>query len=260
MAASAPVLHVDTLSVRFGGVQAVSELAFTVHEGEVVSLIGPNGAGKTTAFNAISGFIRPSDGRVTYHGRLLTGLKPHRIASLGVVRTFQRTSLFESSSVLRNVLIGLHNQGRYRTWETLLALPRVARQEAQLRAKAQEILDFVGLGSRADDLAGTLPFGEQRLLGVAIALAAKPQVLMPDEPVSGMNPTETGYFMTMLRKIRERVISIILVEHDMRMVMNVSDRIIVLNFGSVVAEGTPEEIQNNPEVIRVYLGRRARVA
>jgi branched-chain amino acid transport system ATP-binding protein len=260
MAAGAAVLQVDNLSVRFGGVQAVSELTFNVHEGELISLIGPNGAGKTTAFNAISGFLRPSDGSVSYRGQLINGLRPHRIASLGIVRTFQRTSLFETSSVLQNVQIGLHRQGRYKTWHSLLALPRVAREEAALRAQAREILDFVGLEARSGDLAGTLPFGEQRLLGVAIALAAKPQVLMLDEPVSGMNPTETSHFMDMLRKIRQRVSSIILVEHDMRMVMNVSDRIVVLNFGGVVADGTPDEIQDDPEVIRVYLGRSARVA
>jgi len=260
MPSSAAVLEVDKLSVRFGGVQAVSGLTFTVKEGELVSLIGPNGAGKTTAFNAISGFVRPSAGAVTYRGRLLNGLKPYRIAGLGVVRTFQRTSLFEASSVLQNVLIGLHQQGRYKTWQSFLSLPRVGREEAELLSTAQDILDFIGLSGRANDAAGTLPFGEQRLLGVAIALAAKPQVLMLDEPVSGMNPTETTLFMDMLRKIRQRVSSIILVEHDMRMVMNVSDRIVVLNFGGVVADGTPAEIQDNPEVIQVYLGRRAKVA
>jgi branched-chain amino acid transport system ATP-binding protein len=241
-------------------VQAVSDLTFTVNKGELVSLIGPNGAGKTTAFNAISGFLRPSAGAVTYLGQLLNGLKPHRIADLGIVRTFQRTSLFERSSVLQNVLIGLHRQGRCKTWQSLLSLPRVAREEAELCATAHDILNFVGLTARARDPAGTLPFGEQRLLGLGIALAAKPQVLMLDEPVSGMNPTETSHFMDMLRKIRERVSSIILVEHDMRMVMDVSDRIVVLNFGSVVADGTPAEIQDNAEVVRIYLGRRRRVA
>jgi branched-chain amino acid transport system ATP-binding protein len=260
MTAPATVLQVEKLSVRFGGVQAVSELTFTVHEGELLSLIGPNGAGKTTAFNAVSGFLRPSGGTVSYRGRRLNGLKPYHIANLGIVRTFQRTSLFEGCSVLQNILIGLHHQGRYKTWESLLVLPYVAREEAELRRKAQELLDFVGLASRADDLAGTLPFGEQRLLGVAIALAAKPQVLMLDEPVSGMNPTETTNFMEMLRKIRQRVTSVVLVEHDMRMVMNVSDRVVVLNFGSLVAEGSPKEIQGNPEVIRVYLGKGAKVA
>jgi branched-chain amino acid transport system ATP-binding protein len=260
MTAPATVLQVEKLSVRFGGVQAVSELTFTVHEGELLSLIGPNGAGKTTAFNAVSGFLRPSGGTVSYRGRRLNGLKPYHIANLGIVRTFQRTSLFEGCSVLQNILIGLHHQGRYKPWESLLVLPYVAREEAELRRKAQELLDFVGLASRADDLAGTLPFGEQRLLGVAIALAAKPQVLMLDEPVSGMNPTETTNFMEMLRKIRQRVTSVVLVEHDMRMVMNVSDRVVVLNFGSLVAEGSPKEIQGNPEVIRVYLGKGAKVA
>jgi len=254
------VLQVDRIAVSFGGIRAISDLTFTVGNRELVSLIGPNGAGKTTAFNAISGFIRPSSGRIVYQGQLINGMKPCQVATLGLVRTFQRTSLFECESVFQNVLIGLHQQGKRRSWEYLLALPRVASEEAALRDRAYEILEFVGLSSRAADIAGTLPYGEQRLLGVGIALAAKPKLLMLDEPVSGMNPTETTRFMAMLQNIRREGLSILLVEHDMRMVMSVSDRVIALDYGRVIAEGNPAEIQTHPEVIQIYLGHGAKHA
>ncbi|MEE8187767.1 MAG: ABC transporter ATP-binding protein [Kiloniellales bacterium] len=254
---SETVLAVESLAVRFGGLVALSNVSFDVREGEVVSLIGPNGAGKTTAFNAITGFLPPSAGAIHYLGQPLTGLRPNRIADLGVVRTFQKTSVFAANSVFDNLLIGLHLQGRARLWEILLALPRVQAEEERLRAEAEEILDFVGLAAHSGDRGGALPYGEQRLLEVAVALAAKPTLLLLDEPVSGMNPVETASFMTLLGKIRARGITILLVEHDMRMVMGVSDRVIVLNQGDIIAEGTPEEIQRNPEVIRAYLGQGA---
>ncbi len=256
-AAPETVLAVDNLGVRFGGLAALAEVSFVVYEGEVASLIGPNGAGKTTAFNAITGFLPPSAGTIHYKGRPLTGLRPNQIADLGVVRTFQKTSVFAANTVFDNLLIGLHRQGGTRLWEILLALPRVRAEEARLRAEAEEILDFVGLSAHAGELGGALPYGEQRLLEVAIALAAKPSLLLLDEPVSGMNPVETASFMAMLGKIRARGITILLVEHDMRMVMGVSDRVVVLNQGAIIAEGTPEEIQRNPEVIRAYLGQGA---
>lgn len=258
--ATPTILDVQDLCIRFGGIQAISNLTFSVHEGELVSLIGPNGAGKTTAFNAISGFLRLTSGQILYRGQAINGMKPHQIAGLGLVRTFQKTSLFENSTVFENILTGLHHRGQRRTWEVVLALPRVADEERRLREEAKEIIDFVGLASRSMDLAGALPYGEQRLLGVGIALAARPQLMMLDEPVSGMNPTETLRFMQMLKRIRQRGMSILLVEHDMRMVMSVSDRVIALNYGSVIADGTPTEIQHNPEVIRIYLGQGAKVA
>ena len=258
--AAETVLSLERIGVRFGGLLAVSDLTFSVCEGEVVSLIGPNGAGKTTAFNAITGFIRPSEGRIRYRGRVLNGLKPHQIANLGLVRTFQKTSLFDRYTVFDNVLIGLHRQGRARPWEILLALPRVQQEEAELREQAQAILDFVGLTRRAGEYGGELPYGEQRLLEVAIALSAHPSFLLLDEPVSGMNATETGAFMQTLAKIRARGITILLVEHDMRMVMGVSDRVVVLNQGRVIAEDVPEAIQRHPEVIKAYLGQGAKRA
>ncbi len=254
---SETVLAIENLGVRFGGLKALSDVSFDVRQGEVASLIGPNGAGKTTAFNAITGFLPPSEGAIRYQGRSLGGLRPNEIANLGVVRTFQKTSVFAANTVFDNLLIGLHRQAGARLWEILLSLPRVRAEERRLAEQAEEILDFVGLGAHAGELGGALPYGEQRLLEVAVALAAKPTLLLLDEPVSGMNPVETASFMTMLGKIRARGITILLVEHDMRMVMGVSDRVVVLNQGTIIAEGTPEEIQRNPEVIRAYLGQGA---
>jgi branched-chain amino acid transport system ATP-binding protein len=251
------VLACEDLGVRFGGLVALAQVSFEVRAGEVASLIGPNGAGKTTAFNAITGFLAPSAGAIHYQGRPLAGLRPNQIADLGVVRTFQKTSVFAANSVFDNLLIGLHRQGGARLWEILLALPRVRAEERRLHEQAEEILEFVGLSAHAGEPGGALPYGEQRLLEVAVALAAKPSLLLLDEPVSGMNPVETASFMTMLGKIRTRGITVLLVEHDMRMVMGVSDRVVVLNQGAIIAEGTPEEIQRDPEVIRAYLGQGA---
>lgn len=256
--ASAKVLlSVEKVAVRFGGLVALSDLSLTVAEGELAALIGPNGAGKTTAFNVITGFLSPTSGTVRYEGYVLNKLRPHEIVALGVVRTFQKTSLFMGISVFENVMIGLHRIGSAKPWEILLALPKVRHEERRLRARASEVLEFVGLSQREHDAAGALPYGEQRLLEVAIALAAKPSLLLLDEPVSGMNPAETESFMRLVERLRAEGLTILLVEHDMRMVMGVSDRVAVLNQGRIIAEGTPTEIQRNPEVIRAYLGQGA---
>jgi branched-chain amino acid transport system ATP-binding protein len=248
------ILSIENVAVRFGGLVALSELTLKVCEGEIVGLIGPNGAGKTTAFNVFTGFLKPSSGEVRYRGTSLNGLKPHEIAGLGLIRTFQRTSVFQNNTVFENVLIGLHRQGRSSLWDTLVVLPREKIAEREVASKAREILSLVGLESRAAELAGALPYGEQRLLGIALALAAQPSMLLLDEPVSGMNPSESAKVMKLVETIRARGVAILLVEHDMPMVMQVSDRIAVLNYGRIIAEGSPAEIQRHPDVVRAYLG------
>lgn len=254
-AEAATVLSIENVAVHFGGLVAISDMTFSVRAGEIVGLIGPNGAGKTTAFNVITGFLKQTSGNVHYRTTLTNGLKPHEIAQLGLVRTFQRTSVFQERTVFQNVLTGLHTRGRSKLLDTFLRTRRELASERELTEAAYEILQFVGLEQRAQEQAGTLPYGEQRLMGVALALAAKPSMLLLDEPVSGMNPSETARFVKLVKKIRESGVTILLVEHDMPMVMEVCDRIVVLNYGRIIAEGTPAEIQNNPEVIRAYLGQ-----
>ncbi len=253
-------LKVENLSVRFGGLRAIEDMNFEVREGEVLSLIGPNGAGKTTAFNAITGYLAPSSGDVTFRGGSLRGLNTSEIAAQGLVRTFQKTSVFGGRTVLDNILIGLHLRARQTPLAILLGFPYVAREERALREEARRILGFVNLQKRERELASALPYGEQRLLEVAIALAAKPTLLLLDEPVSGMNPSEKANFMAKLAEIRALGITVLLVEHDMKTVMGVSDRVVCLSQGRIIAAGTPAEIQRNPEVIKAYLGERYRRA
>jgi branched-chain amino acid transport system ATP-binding protein len=249
-------LALSALSIKFGGLVAVENLTFEVRTGEVLSLIGPNGAGKTSAFNAITGYLQASSGDIAYRGRRLNGMRPNEIAALGVVRTFQKTSVFGGQTVLDNVLIGLHLRSRQTALAILLGLPSVRREERELETAAWEILRFVGLEARGREQGAALPYGEQRLLEVAVALAAGPRLLLLDEPVSGMNPAEKADFMRTLERIRAKGVTVLLVEHDMRTVMGVSDRIVVLNQGRIIASGPPAEIQRNPEVVRAYLGER----
>jgi len=249
-----PALTLSGVTVRISGLVALNDLSFEVQPGQIVSLIGPNGAGKTTAFNVISGYMRPTSGTVSLFGENIVGRSPEEIAQRGLVRSFQRTSVFNQCTVFDNLLTALHMQGKSGLLGALLRLPAFKREEAALRIAAEELLAFLGLEYRANDLASTLSYGEQRLLGVGIALSAKPRLLLLDEPAAGLNPSETDVFKAMIRKIGERGITVLLVEHDMHMVMSISDYIVVLNQGQRIASGPPEVIQKHPEVIRAYLG------
>ena len=258
MTNDAPILRVEGLTRRFGGLTAVDNLSFTVGAGEIRGLIGPNGAGKTTTFNVISGFYGPSAGRVIYDGQDISGLKTSRIAKLGLIRTFQATTLFQELSVFENVLVGCHMAAKAGVLPTLLGTNR--GREAAAAAKAREALAFFGLLEREAELAFNLPHGLQRALGMAVALVAGPKLLLLDEPFTGMNPEETRHMMDLVRRVRDRGITLLLVEHDMQAVMGLCDKITVLNFGQLLTEGAPEEIRRHPEVIEAYLGSTSHVA
>jgi branched-chain amino acid transport system ATP-binding protein len=247
-------LAVEDLAVEFGGVAALAGVSFAVHPATITSLIGPNGAGKTTAFNAITGYLRPRRGRVTFGDDPLTGRRPCDIARRGVVRTFQKTSVFPALAVLDNVLIGLHLRGRAGFAAIVAGRRAVAAEEARLRGEAEALIAFVGLTHRRADAGGSLPYGEQKLVELAVALAAQPRLLLLDEPGAGMTGAEKERLVELIRRVREQGVTVLLVEHDMRLVMGVSDTVIVLNNGRVIAEGPPASIQTHPEVIRAYLG------
>jgi branched-chain amino acid transport system ATP-binding protein len=250
-------VEVRDLSVRFGGVAALSGVSFAVAPGTVTSLIGPNGAGKTTAFNVISGFQRPTGGQVSHEGVAITGWRPHRIAERGLVRTFQKTSVFPGLSVMDNVLTGLHLRGRVGLGRALFRRGQVSEEEARLGAEAARLIEFVGLGGRGGEQATALSYGDQRLLELAVALAARPRLLLLDEPASGMTASEKTRVAELILRIRGDGVTVLLVEHDMRLVMGISDRVLVLNYGRLIADGTAADVRRSPEVIRAYLGSRA---
>ena len=257
---SGPVLEVKDVTLRFGGLVAVNRLSFSIEEGQIVGLIGPNGAGKTTAFNVISGFYRPTDGHVEFLGRSLTGLTPHAVCRAGLSRTFQNIRLFGNETALQNVMVGSWVRQRTRWWMTLLPFlfPDSLREDGEIRLRAASLLKRLGLDAYADEPASSLPYGAQRRLEIARALATEPRFLLLDEPAAGMNPQESEELMRFIRRLRDEFqLTILLIEHDMKVVMNVCDVIHVLDQGVHIACGTPGEIRANPRVIEAYLGSEA---
>ena len=252
------LLDVKHLTKHFGGLTAVGDVTMELHEGELVGLIGPNGAGKTTLFNLLTGVYEPSEGSVTLDGNLLIGKAPYKIASLGLSRTFQNIRLFKDMTVLENVLVGFANHHKPHLFASFLRLPKYYQSEAELKAKALELLAIFNLDKDADTLAKNLPYGQQRRLEIVRALATEPKILFLDEPAAGMNPQETAELTQLIRQIKEQFkITIMLIEHDMSLVMDVTERIYVLEYGRLIAHGTPEEIKNNKRVIEAYLGGEA---
>ena len=250
------VLEVQGVTKRFGGLVAVNQVSLEVNEGEIFSVIGPNGAGKTTFFNLLTGIYTPDEGRILFLGQDITGSTPDKAAKLGIGRTFQNIRLFGAMTVLENILVGRHIHTRVPYLHALLRTPLARKEERKALEEALSLLEYVGLLHRKDELARNLPYGEQRKLEIARALALKPKLLLLDEPAAGMNPKETEALQEFILKIRSEMgLTILLIEHDMRLVMRISDRIAVLDYGSKIAEGKPEEVRTNPRVIEAYLDR-----
>jgi len=258
VSAGGPLLHTEQLRKEFGGLVAVDNVTFDVPRASIVSLIGPNGAGKTTFFNMLTGVYKPTAGLVFFDSEDMTGRPPHAFTQRGIGRTFQNIRLFQNMTALENVLVGMHVRLKGNLFEAILRTPRVKREEREARVRARELLDFSGLRRKDGELGKNLSYGDQRRLEVARALATQPKLLLLDEPTAGMNPQETADFTAFVARLREEQgLTVLLIEHDMRVVMGVSDRVTVLDYGEKIAEGTPQEIQKNERVIEAYLGTAA---
>lgn len=248
------MLEVRGITQRFGGITALDDISFSMAQGEITGVIGPNGAGKTTLFNIITGIYTQTSGEILLDGTDISHLPAERLSSRGLVRTFQNIELFGSMTVLENVMVGLHTRSRSGIFSCMVKAPWHLREEGRIRTRAREWLDFCGIADLADQVAGSLPFGKGRLLEIARAMAVEPRVMLMDEPAAGLNNRETFELAGLIRRIRDAGVTVALVEHDMELVMDICDRIVVLNLGSKLAEGTPREIQENPAVIAAYLG------
>lgn len=252
------ILEVRDLTKSFGGIRAVREVNVDIVEHSISSIIGPNGAGKTTLFNLLTGIYKPDNGTVMFGGRSLIGLRPDQVNAAGMARTFQSIRLFPNMTVLENVMVGMHSRLNVGLWTTIFRTSGFRRQEEDVTVRSNELLRFVGLAGQGDEIARNLPYGLQRRVEIARALASEPKLILLDEPTAGMNPNESELAMRLFRRIRDEMgTTVVLIEHDMRVVMGISEQISVLDFGQKIAEGTPEAIRANPHVIEAYLGRRA---